>query len=88
MKAIFGVARRPYSGRIPETLLLLALRLDHAGLATHVHVILQRSSLARRFAIVLSFVVCAAIVLHHCAAAALLLGRVGVFALVDLVNSH
>ena len=31
-----------------------------------------------------SFVVCAADVLHHCAASTLLLGRVGVFALVDL----
>jgi hypothetical protein len=34
-----------------------------------------------------SFVVCAADVLHHCAASALLLGRVRVFAFVDLVKS-
>jgi hypothetical protein len=33
-----------------------------------------------------SFVVCAADVLHHCAASTLLLGRVGVFAFVDLVK--
>jgi hypothetical protein len=33
-----------------------------------------------------SFVVCAADVLHHCAASTLLLGRVRVFAFVDLVK--
>ena len=34
-----------------------------------------------------SFVVCAADVLHHCAASTLLLGRVWIFALVDLLKS-
>ena len=34
-----------------------------------------------------SFVVCAADVLHHCAASTLLLGRVRIFAFVDLVES-
>lgn len=34
-----------------------------------------------------SFVVCAADVLHHCAASTLLLGRVRIFAFVDLVKS-
>lgn len=33
-----------------------------------------------------SFVVCAADVLHHCAASTLLLGRVRIFAFVDLVK--
>lgn len=34
-----------------------------------------------------SFVVCAADVLHHCAASTLLLGSVGIFAFVNLVKS-